>query len=220
MRFVLKSLSKYPARSMIYAFLLTTSFATTTILINTFLTAQTLLKHFDILPNSFENYEERLAYWELFQIRDAIYVSMSSLIPAAMLIILLCVLILPFLQYLFSIGRGYEIGILRALGMSKVRAWFKLFLENVIILAASLAMTQIIALIFHKLFTLSLLSIDTEMMDTMTETFADISESFSFNWNASLYALGSAVVITFITAGLCNILISSNAPLKLIRNYK
>jgi len=210
MKFILKSLLKSPSHSLIYVTLLTASFTTITVLINTFLTAQTLMTPMNVQP--FVNHED------LLRVRDSISISMSSLTPTAMLIILLCVLVLPLLQYLFSIGRCYEIGILRALGLSRGRAWLKLFIENTVVLSAALAATALIVLFSYKRFALSLLSIDEKMLETFV--FANINAPFSFNWSASQYTLGLAAVISIITAGLSNILISRNAPLKLIRSYK
>lgn len=218
MKSALRSIIKYPARNIIYALLLTTAFTTITLLINTYFTGQNLLKLFNEFRASLESQEELFAHRELFGVREVIQSSASSLIPVAALLILLCALVLPFLQYLFSIGRGYEIGILRALGMSKGRAWLKLLIENILLSIAALATTLTIATTTHKRFSVSLLAIDNDAMDLMTETFGDIF--ISFNWQAVYFVFGLVIVITVISAGLSNILISNNAPLKLIRNYK
>jgi ABC-type antimicrobial peptide transport system permease subunit len=106
------------------------------------------------------------------------------------------------------------------LGLSRGGAWLKLFIENTVVLFASLAATALIVLFSYKRFALSLLSIDEKMLETLKEVFANINAPFSFNWSASQYTLGLAAVISIITAGLSNILISRNAPLKLIRSYK
>jgi hypothetical protein len=220
MKFILKSLIKYSSHSLIYMTLLTASFTAITVLINTFLTAQTLIIQITVLRELSFNHEESLVSLELLRVRDVISMSMSSLIPTAMLIILLCIVVLPFLQYLFSIGRCHEIGILRALGLSRAGAWRRLLIENIVVLSASLAATTLIVLFSYKRFALSLLSIDEIMLETLKEVFADINVPFSFNRSASLYTLGLAIVITIITAGLSNILISGNSPLKLIRRFK
>jgi len=216
----LRSLIKYPARNIIYALLLITAFTTINLLINTYFTGQNLIRPFNEFSKSFTSFEDAFSHRELFSIQDAIQSSISSLIFVAVLLILLCALILPFLQYLFSIGRGYEIGVLRALGMSKGRAWLKLFIENILLSIAALITTQIITLLIHKRFSLSLLAIDSEAKDVMIKAFGDISELITFNWSATYFAFGLVIIITIITAGLSNILISNNAPLKLIRNFK
>jgi ABC-type antimicrobial peptide transport system permease subunit len=145
---------------------------------------------------------------------------MSSLLPSAVLVILFCILLIPLLNCLFSTSRGYEIGMLRMLGMSKGKAWRKLLLENIIFLVASFVATLIITLIINNRFTMLLLSIDTEIMGAISASFVDMSVSFLFNWHVPLYVFGVAFTLTFITAGLCNTLILYNAPLKIMRNYK
>lgn len=220
MKTAFRNLSKYPARNIIYLALLTTSFTTITLLVNTYFTCQNLMKPFNDLQNLFASYNEMFPYRDLLNIQIAIKASMSSLMPVAALLILLCALVLPFLQYLFSVGRGYEIGILRALGMSKGRAWIKLFIENILLSIAALILTLIISLLTHKQFSFSLLAIDSKAKDIMIETFGDINDLLTFNWSAIYYAFGLMAIIMIITAGLSNILVSNNAPLKLIRDFK
>ena len=72
---------------------------------------------------------------QLFDIASALKSIMPAVLSSSALIIFLCVVLLPFLQYLLSLGRGYETGVLRALGMSKARAWVRLFVENVMLVS-------------------------------------------------------------------------------------
>jgi len=189
---------------------------------------QNIQKPFNALRSSFASHEQIWEHMDLLNIQNAVQVSMSSLMLAAVLLMLLCVLILPFLQYLFSIGRGYETGILRALGMGKGRAWTELFTENLLLAFAALFISQCAALTFHMPFALSLLAVDAEARDMMSEAFEAFGNTgsveyigiFSYNWEAALFSFTLAAIITAITAGFCNMIISSNAPLKLIRNYK
>jgi len=222
MKAILLSLSKYPAKNIIYTALLTVAFATVNVLISAYLTGQSTIEVFNQLQNSI-SYEEYSEKTDLFNIQSAIQVSMSSLIPLALLLILLCIFVIPFTQYLFSQSRGYEIGILRALGMSKGRAWLKLFSENLTLVIAALFFAQGITLFVSKGLALSLLTIDNEAEQAMISAFSNLPSFtgvFGFNWTVSLFMLCLAFVLTLITAGLSNTLVSSNAPLKLIRNYK
>ncbi len=220
MKGALRSLSKYPARSVFYAALLTIVFTVITLLVNTIFTGMNIIKPFQDFSRSITDYEEMASHADLFEIQNIIQAAMSSLIPIVALTILLCVMVLPFLQYLFSIGRGYEIGVLRALGMSKGKSWRKLFLENTILIVFAIAVTQVIVLLLHEQFALTMLSIDADMTAKMNDAFTEISETLSYHRYSSLFAFGAAAMIILVTAGFCSILISGNAPLKLIREYK
>jgi len=214
-------------QNIIYMALLTTAFTVINLLANTFLMGQDIMKPFVTLGNSFSGYEGYVEHGRLLRIQDVVPATMSSSMVSAALIMFLCVLVLPFLQYLFSMGRGYETGILRALGMSKGRAWRWLFLENVILTLAALLATQCIALLCHKKFAFLLLGIDgemeMEMKIEMVEAFhgmAGVERGFGYHPDSALFSLGLAVAVTLATAGFCNILVSNNTPLKLIRDHR
>ncbi|MDR2532943.1 MAG: FtsX-like permease family protein [Oscillospiraceae bacterium] len=120
---------------------------------------------------------------------------------------------------MLSLGRGYEIGVLRALGMGKGRAWVRLLIENILLMSSALVFSLCAMLIFHKHFAFSLLSIDAETEQILIETFST-DNMFRFNWQAFLYTLWAAFTVTLISSALSNVLISNSAPLKLIQKHK
>jgi len=220
MKTVIKSIIKYPTRSAIYVTLLIISFTTIITLVNSFIASLMLIDFTEELAINLPDNNMSIIRIELFIVRDTIRASSTSLIPLAALLILLCIFILPFLQYLLSVNRGYETGILRALGMSRSSAFIRLLTENIALLFMSLVVTQITALITQRRFTISLLSLDSAIIGVFSELNTDMTEVLSYNWISSLVVLGLVSIISIITAGLMNIIISNNSPLKLLRDYK
>jgi len=216
---IIKSICKNPLKNAVYVVLLFTAFTPIILLLNTFFMGQGLMRNFEEFRKSFTEFEQYRELSWLFDIQRVIQSNMSSLFAMAVLVILLCILVLPFLQYILSLGRGYEIGVLRALGMGKGRAWVRLLIENILLMSSALILSLCATLIFHKHFAFSLLSIDTETEQILTETFST-DNMFGFAWKAYLYALCAAGVVTLISSALSNVLISNSAPLKLIQKHK
>jgi ABC-type antimicrobial peptide transport system permease subunit len=131
--------------------------------------------------------------------------------------VLLCVLLLPFFQYMLSLGHGYEIGVFRALGLSKVKVWVRLFIENILLTGAALMLALCAALFFYRQFAFALLGVDAETEQLLLGYFGDI---FGFVWQAYLYTVYMAVAVTLISSAFINVLISNNTPLKLLLSYK
>jgi len=186
-------------------------FTAITILQNTFAIVQKIFNPINDFIGSLDFYPEKfIDHMGLFNIRVSISASSDSLTLPALLLVFLSILVPPYIQYLINVGRSHEIGALRASGMSKGRVWLKLFLENIVLISASLAVTQIIVLFLHKRLALALLPIDVYLIEQINsnEVFSDVSNLFSYNWQVSLYTFVIAVIMTLITAGLCYMLIS------------
>jgi len=207
MRMIIKGICKNPLKNSTYIVLLIVAFVPIILLLNTYFMGLEIIHSF----------EATVVSDELLGIQSNVLVTMLSLLLIAALIIFLCVVVLPFLQYLFSLGRGYEIGVLRALGLSRGKAWFRLFLENILLIVAAFVLSICVSLATHKQFAFSLLSISTETEQLLIETFGNI---FHFHWLSVLYTLYTAAIVTLISSMLSNILISNTAPLKIIQRHK
>jgi ABC-type antimicrobial peptide transport system permease subunit len=186
-------------------------------LLNTYFTGAGIMARLTKFRQSLADAESVREHSQLFDIQNALGSVISSLIASALLLLFLCVLILPFLQYILSLGRGYEIGVLRALGMSKGRAWARLLIENILLTSFALILSLGAAFAFHKPLALSLLGISAESEQVLLETFGDV---FGLNRQAVLYTFGAAVATTLISSAFSNVLISNSAPLKLIQKHK
>ncbi|MDR2598827.1 MAG: FtsX-like permease family protein [Oscillospiraceae bacterium] len=222
MKAAIQNYLKYPTRTIIYMVLLIISFSVILLLINTYLVSVDILAYINNATGTInlEPDDEPDPRTNLFIISRFIHISSPSLIPSATLLILLCTIILPFVQYLFSISRGTEMGILRALGMSKIRAFIKLFSENVLIIAASFVIANIFALFLHKYFSMTLLLPSGDEELDLSAAIAEINNLFAYKIDAVLVTLYFALAITTISAILCNALMLKNAPLRLLREYK
>jgi len=195
MRAIMRSIIKNPFKNTVYILLLLTAFIPMNLFINTYLMGRKLSGE----------YAARIASGTLLDI-----------IWSAIIIIFLCAVNLPFVQYLFAMGLGYEIGVMRALGMGKTRAWARMFLENVLLLAFAFILAGCVTLAIHRRFALTLLVIDGK---TDLALFARLG-LLGFNWQTMYITLCLAVIMTLFTSMVCNALISNSAPLKLIRKSK
>jgi len=190
------------------------------LILNTYLMGERIEKQFDKLSQSYESeVEARKDNKELFEIRSLTRISMTTLRTTGMLSVILCTVLLPFLQYLLNLGRVYEIGVLRALGMGKARAWVRLFIENIVLMGTGFILAGFVTLAVHRRFALKLLAIDDKERALLLVKFgADII--FGYNLKAMLITLYAAAVMTLISSMLLNAVISGTAPLKLIRKSK
>lgn len=214
---VWKSIYKYPLRNIIYVLLLCTAFTTISLLLYvpyTNLNIQSYLS--ELLETGVIN---EVIHSNLI---GTLAVTVASLLPMYNLILLFCVITLPFVNYIFCIGRGYEIGVLRALGLSKTGAWKRLITENIILVCVSLVITQCITIVLYKKFTRSLLAIDyiEESVFSITGDISGLNQNLGVDLRALIYLSVVAFVITVISTGLQGIIIAKNEPMKLIRNYK
>lgn len=219
MRMIIKSIIKSPLKNAIYVILLTTAFAPIVLLLNTYFISLDIMRNFTLIHQSLSDSMLHSEYGWLFNIEKEIQLSMSSLLSKAVLLSLLCLSVLPFLQYLLSFGHGYEIGVLRALGMGKGRVWVRLFFENILLMVAAIIITLLITLVTYKYFAFSILVIDFETEQILMETFGT-NDIFRLTPPAILYALIAAGTVTLISSVLSNILIANSEPLLLIRKYK
>ena len=218
MRPIIRSIIKNPFKNTIYVLLLLTAFIPTIIIINTYLTGTKINDEINTFRQSYANdYEAVIANEKLFEFQSIMQTTISTLMFPAALLVFLSTILLPFVQYLLSLGRGYEIGVLRALGMGKVYAWVRLLIENILLLISAFVLSCGAAIVIHKHFAFLLLSIDN---DTETILYTQFGDIFDLNHRAVLITLCAAAVMTLISSMLCNILISKSAPLKLLRDYK
>jgi len=223
MKNVIRSLSKNKIKSVVHAALICIALSVVGLISTTYHVGLRIVTPLTNLSNTIETSEEFDFRKALFESQVAIRAVMSSLIPIFALLILTSFLLLPLLQYIYSINRGYEIGVMRALGLSKIRAWLHLFTESALITGLALVISQIVVLAAHRWFAFALLGIDAELQTTFAEVFSgklNFDKMFGFSGYAFFITTGLAVVILIIASGFLNITVSRNAPLKLICEYK
>ncbi|MCL1877879.1 MAG: FtsX-like permease family protein [Defluviitaleaceae bacterium] len=218
----LKSISKNPLRSILYASLLCIIFTAVNLIINSFAVGMGIASLFAMFRESLDTAEEFLYFREFLEIGSYVETAMRSLIFVIAPTVVACVFIILLIQYLFNVGRGYEIGVLRSLGLSRAGVWRQLFLEMVMLITASFMSSSII-LVWHERFSFALLGVDNEMENSMRELFYEslgISGFASLNSNVMLPMAGISVIFLLITAGVGCLFASSSEPLKMIREYK
>jgi hypothetical protein len=225
MRPVLRSLSRNRVKSLLYTALLCAAFMAVILLINTLLLGFTVIERINALlipyTDAFDiSYDAMTERREIALLRNAVEIPLSSLYIAIMLLVLVCITLLPFVYRLFCLSRGYEMGVMRALGLSRARTWLRLSAENILLTGGALLTAYGAALWVHTPFAFLLLSVDDEMEAALTGI-PGVSEAlYAFNGNAALFALLLSAV-TILIASVINIsLINRNAPLKLIRDHK
>jgi hypothetical protein len=218
MKSVIRSIYRNPVKNAVYVLLLITAFTPVILQINTYIIGDGIVQRIEEQRYSFADSLGTQVQEYLFELQRLILSSMISLLGNAILFILLCILVLPFLQYLLSLGRGYEIGVLRTLGMGKRRVWMRLQIENLLLMASALVLAICAAIILNKPFAFSLLGIDVSAGKNLLEAFG--SDAFVLNPFAILLATIVAAIVTLISSALSNVLLSACKPLKLIRKYK
>ena len=219
MKLIITSIARNPYKNTVYVLLLLTAFIPMILITNTYFMSVNINEEFVKFRQSYASEYEAITENEsLFEIQSVIKTTATTLLLTAVLLVFLCVALMPFLQYLLSLGRGYDMGVLLALGMQKIRVWLRLLIENIILMFSAFIIAGCVSLIIHKYFAFLLLAIDTA---TETELLAVFNpDMFRFNPQSIILAFSAAIVITLISSVLCNIIISKNTPLKLMRNYK
>jgi len=149
-------------------------------------------------------------------------ITISPFIPLIALIVVLSIITLPFVYYLFCVGRGYELGVLRALGLSKLGAWLHLVAENVTLVCMSLIVTFSVSAGIYSRFAHSMLSLNSieDSLYAITGETGEIAQNISINLYALVFILVFALVIIVISLLVQNIIIAKSEPLELIRAYK
>jgi ABC-type antimicrobial peptide transport system permease subunit len=219
MKSIIMGIAKNPLKNALYVILLATAFTPITLFLNTHFMGQEIMQSFNEFHQTITSSEELQEFDQLFEIQRIIQTNAQSLFAISVVVIFLCVVLLPFLQYILSLGRGYEIGVLRTLGLSKGRAWLRLLLENILLIFAALLLSFCSTLVFYKNFAFSLLAIDSRREQILLETL-DLGNAFAFNWQMFVYTLYVALAVTLFSSALSNVLISNSAPLKLIQKFK
>ncbi|MCL2253989.1 MAG: hypothetical protein FWC09_06030 [Lachnospiraceae bacterium] len=220
MKSIFTGISKNSMKNIIYIILLIIAFMPVSLLMNTYFIGQGIVSGFDVLRESYgDNWNLLSQHSWLFNIRVIILSNMTSLVAMVIMQIILSITILPFLQYLFSLSRGYEIGVMRALGLGKGKAWLRLLAENIILTSTALALSLGLTIIFYKSFAFSLLGIDNETKQIL-DARLDTENMYGLNSEALFYAFSTAIAVTLVSSALCNVLISNSAPLKLIQKHK
>lgn len=206
MRVAIRSISKNLAKNVIYVILLSISFTAITLIVNTFIMGQSIVRGFDIYTSMFERLDDFIAHSGMLDIQKLMQSSLTSLMLAAILVSLLCILVLPFLQYLFSISRGYEIGVQHALGLGRGEAWARLQLENLTLTVIALIASLCLAPVLSEEVTLRLLAIDADVETLLTEGFNDKGIDFrgmlGFNWGAVATTACVAIAVMLISSTL------------------
>jgi len=219
MNAIIRSLSKKKLEIVVLQMLFICVLVALILLINAIDTGYTLLMLIDNYLLTIATEADFLASIEVVDVRSGIQSSISFVSILALLVIIMCVLILPFIQWLFSLTKGYEIGVLRALGLSRLKAWWKLFLENTLLTGLSCLISACIALLVYKPTTMMLLAFDEDAQSVI----ASVVYSDSV-LNIRVYALigtlilaiGSLLVMSVFNA----VIIAKNAPLKILREHK
>jgi hypothetical protein len=225
MKAILRSMSKNKIKNIIYTVLLFTVFSIITLLANAILLGISVTERIGVVLRSIP-YDINMGHEELMERRNisvlhnAVQIPVSSLFIAVLLTVLVCMIILPFIYRLFSLSRGYEIGILRALGLGKAKAWLLLSVENILQTAVALFMAMGLSLNIHTPFAFMLLSINDGMEAELLGIQGVPEILYGFDgYSAFLVIILSAAMVCVVSA--MNLgLINRNAPLKLIREYK
>jgi hypothetical protein len=132
-------------------------------------------------------------------------------------------LILPFIQYLFIKKRGYEIGVTRALGITKTRAWLRLLVENALLSGAAIILVLTVLLVGNRRLMHFVIGLDNQMERLIIE---NLGEGVLVRGFGIFSALGilpfviTAILTLFTTSLLMIRIINKNAPLKLIADHK
>jgi len=210
-----KSCSKHPFRSILYIVLICIIVTVVNLLIGTFAFGLRVISLFDAFRDSLDTFEEFVFYREFLEIGHHIETAMRSLITVSALIIIACIFIILLIQYLFNLGRGYEVGVLRLLGLSKKGVWLCSFLESTMLTCASFALSLSIIFIWHRRFSFALLGIDSEMEISMAELFCE-----SLNFRGLLPMVGLSATFLLLTAVISCLFASIKEPLRMMRDYK
>ena len=225
MRTIMRSMYKNWFTNGLYVLLLCIAFTAISLLAGLFLGRQRLMVPFVALLNTLplDSFEAIFTYNHIWDIQRMIQSVLASLMWVAVIIIMLCIFALPLLPFLSGVGRVYELGVMRALGLGKTRAWLYLFAESAVITVAALLVSQAIAWLTYERFVLAVLGIDAETQSTLSDAFVDGRQITDY-----IYLQGAAIAATAVLALLllCIVLVlyhslvGRSAPLQLMRDNK
>ena len=225
MHTIIRCMYKNRFTNGLYALLLCMAFTAVSLLAGLILGRQRLMSPFAALLNTLplDSFEAIFAYNHIWDIQRMMQSVLSSLIWVAVIIIMLCVFALPLLLFLSGVGRVYELGIMRALGLGKTRAWLHLFTESAVITVMALLVSQVIAWLVYEQFVLTVLGMDAETQYILSNAFIDgrqLTDYIYLQSAAVFAAAGLALVLLCIVSVLCHSLVGRSAPLKLLRDNK
>ncbi|MCL2285387.1 MAG: FtsX-like permease family protein [Firmicutes bacterium] len=154
------------------------------------------------------------------EVQSEIQSAVSSLVVYSAIFILFSILALPFLQYLSSISRGYEIGVMRALGLSKGRAMLQLMSETVLLIGAALVVSLGMGALLDKRAVFFMLDINSEKVRLLRDSLCNFDCLTGMSGTAVLITVGLALIMAITASVFCNGLIAGNEPLKLLKDYR
>jgi len=209
----------------LYVLLLCGAFTAVTLLVGLFLGRQQLMSPFVTLLSTLPigDFEAIFAYNHVWDIQRLMQSTLSSLMWVAIIIILLCIFTPPLLLFLSRLGRVYELGVMRALGLGRIRAWLYLFAESAFITISALLISQVIAWLGYERFVLVVVGIDAEAHAILSDAFIGgqhIAEYIYLQNTAIIATVGLALVILCVVSVLCHSLVGRSEPLKLMRDNK
>lgn len=212
-----KSISKNIFKNSVYVLIVTTAFTAINLFFSTILTSSKLQNHCEYLKA-----ENIIDDQMLLVIISPIQISMASTITTIVMIVVLCVLTFPIITYIFSASRGYEIGVLRALGMSKRNSFKRLVCENVVLMCLSLFLSQSITMLTYKIFIYKLLPLTRmeELLSNFISNMNGFQKCLSVDFKVFLLVALIALIVTSISSVLNLLVLSRSNPIKLIANYK
>ena len=212
-----KSVYKYPTRNVMYLAILSAAFTATLFLVGTDNVARNVINYLVGLLEA--RVLDPAGYSSL---ASPLITTASSLTPTIAITILLSVSTLPFVCYLFCIGRGYELGVFRVLGLNRAGVWLRLIIENIVFMLAAIIISLGIAAAFFRGYAYGMLSLyDIEAtLYNLTGNYYGIADNVGIGYRPIMATLILAGVITVISTALQGIVIVKNEPMKLIRNFK